>query len=301
MKIGKADQQYFIPFEFKSLRSDWYASNQSLPRYVRQTITGNRRYEFLNFPRQWLPIFEWFEIPWRGSIAPINYLPIYSELAEEEILLIINRAISEGLLRTLVESTSHLDPIISDFLYILDNSLDIIDKLLEKELNEFGAKKSNRKTIILNGWQSYGRQSVRVIEKYIKSISTNRKICATLPCSLVRPYNKSQTHKRIYRILEDEGYNIDELHKVVITSLGVLPEEIWKLPQVLRYDAGVPDIYRTLRIVRSYFRHVDYDYVLDCLQFSPYSDTLKIAHNEGIIREIIKIPVPKKRHFIIRN
>jgi hypothetical protein len=301
MKLSIDDRQCLIPFEFNSLRSDWYASNQSLPRYVRQTIIGKKCFEFLNFPRQWLPVFEWFEVPWRGSISPINYLPIYSELVEIEILAVIKRARNEGLLRTLVESTSHLDPIISDFLYILDNSLDIIDELVKKEIHEFGLEKPKRKTILLNGWQSYGRQSVRVIETLVKNISTNKKICATLPCSLVRPYNKSRTHKSIYRILEEEGYIINDIHKVVITSLGVLPEEIWELPQVIRYDAGVPDIYRTLRMVRSFFKLADYDCVLDCLQFPPYSDILEIVNREGIIREIIKIPIPHKRHYIIRD
>ncbi|HEY0003837.1 MAG TPA: DUF5591 domain-containing protein [Pyrinomonadaceae bacterium] len=288
-------------FAFNSLRRDWYSSNQALPRLVKQSAQGVRQIIFVGFPRQWIPIFEWYGVQWKQSIEPQHYLPFFSDLSEPQLLKIIDRAKQEGVLRSLVESTAMLDPIISDFLYIVDNSVKADSPAMQNELATVSSTDSKRKTLMLNGWQSYGRPSIRLLEKAVEQIVPDAKIAAALPCSYTRPYDRSQTHKQIYRILTEEGYDLDKVHLVVITSLGVLPREVWTLPQVIKYDAGVPDIYRVLRLVRSYFSKADYDCVLDCLQFMPYSDALTIAHREGVIKQIRKVPVPKKRHFVIYN
>jgi len=154
--------------------------------------------------------------------------------------------------------------------------------------------------LMLNGWQAYGRPSLRALEAAVMKVEPRSQIAVALPCSLHRPYERSKTHMKIYRILEDHGYSLEMLHRVVITSLGVLPEEVWEYPQVLAYDAGVPDIYRILRLVRSYFGRVKYGFLLDCLQFEPYSDVLRIAHREGIIREIRKIKITGEKRFYLR-
>jgi predicted RNA-binding protein len=121
-----------------------------------------------------------------------------------------------------------------------------------------------------------------------------------LPCALKRPYDTSRTHKRLYRIAEEQGYDMASHHKIVVTSLGVIPEELWAHPAVLTYDAGVPDIYRILRLVRKFFSKNPYEYVADCLQFYPYSDVLSIAAREGIIRDLRLLRVPRKRQFFLR-
>jgi hypothetical protein len=76
------------------------------------------------------------------------------------------------------------------------------------------------------------------------------------------------------------------MHRVVLTGLGVLPEELWSAPEVLTYDTGVPDIYRLLRLSRGYFRQAQYAMVIDCLQFKPYSEILAILHREGVIQQL---------------
>jgi predicted RNA-binding protein len=288
-------------FEFNSLRRDWYSSNQTLPRLVGQAVHGFRQIIFIGFPRQWIPIFEWYGVRWRQSIAPQHYLPFFSDLSEPQLLNIIDRAKQAGVLRSLIESTTMLDPIISDFLYIVDNSVKASSPAMQNELAIASSKDIKRKTLMLNGWQSYGRPSIRLLEKAVEQTVSDARIAAALPCSYTRPYDRSHTHKQIYRILTEAGYDLNQVHLVVITSLGVLPQEVWTLPQVMKYDAGVPDIYRILRLARSFFSKANYDCVLDCLQFTPYSDVLTIAHREGAIKELRKIPVPKKRHFVISN
>jgi hypothetical protein len=255
---------------------------------------------FIGFPRHWIPIFEWFGVAWQQSIPPIEYVPFFSDLSEKQIVGIIEKSKREKSLRILAESASMYDPVISDLLYIVDNTVSTMSTPMRNEMWEITThpKQIKKRPLLLNGWQSYGRPSLRMLEAEVAKVKPKSPIAAALPCSLTRPYDRSRTHRKIYRILNDKGYGIDELHRIVITSLGVLPEEVWKLPPVMSYDAGVPDIYRTLRLVRSYFRGKNYACVLDCLQFAPYSDVLHIAEREGVISQVRRIAVPDKRHFV---
>jgi hypothetical protein len=289
--------------DFRSLRSDWYAGNQTLPRVVRQVVEGKRHLTFVNFPRHWLPIFHLLELPWNCTTDPPDYVPFFSDLSEGEILTVIRRTKSHRMLRSMVESVSICDPIISDFLYIFDNTVSANSSYFQAELNGFDKQPigSRKRTLFLNGWQSYGRPGVRAIEHAVDSMSTSFTMAAVFPCSLKRPYHLSRTHKRLYAILRESGYDLSRLHRIVLTSLGVIPEEAWSLPQVLVYDAGVPDIYRILRLTRRYFKRTSYRVVLDCLQFEPYSDVLRIIEREGLIGTLIKIPTPRKRHFFLRH
>lgn len=86
-----------------------------------------------------------------------------------------------------------------------------------------------------------------------------------------------------------------------MTSLGVLPEEVWGDQEVLAYDAGVPDLFRALRLTRSFFKTHRYSSVIDCSQYPPYSDILGIVKREGLIRKLIRIDVPKRRTFYLRG
>ena len=74
--------------------------------------------------------------------------------------------------------------------------------------------------------------------------------------------------------------HIDE---IVVSSIGVVPRNLWDHPVVQAYDSGVPDIYRILRIMRAFFRKARYAIVVDCLEFAPYSDCLSIIAREGLV------------------
>lgn len=287
------------PLTFSSLRSDWYAANSVMPRAVRHTLAGRKRYCFVGFPRQWIPVFTWFGVPWRDTIAPQRHIPFFSDLGEEQLVAVVERSRREGSLRNLVESASMYDSILSDFLYIADHTAEVDSEQMALERAEI-ARFSPRRRLLLNGWQSYGRPSVRELERRALAIEAPSSTAVALPCSLTRPYEKSKTHRKIYRLLQEQGYSVDRLHRVVITSLGVIPEELWSQPTVLVYDAGVPDIYRTLRLVRAFFGKARYRSVLDCLHFQPYVDCLRIAQREGLIRELVPVPQRRSRQFYIR-
>ena len=234
-----------------------------------------------------IPVFEWYGLAWLGSSEPPTYVPIFSDLDEVQVVALVQRAREGQSLRALAEAASMVDPIVADFLYILDQSAGLDPQLLEHDWQEFQsglAVHSKSRPLLLNGWQSYGRSSVLALEETAECVPASREIAAVLPCARRRPYDHSRTHRRIYALLEEHGYHLDQIHLIVITALGVLPREVWNDPRVLGYDAGVPDIYRTLRLVRSYFGRRPYRLVIDCLQFEPYRDVLRITQREGRIR-----------------
>jgi hypothetical protein len=287
------------PFVFSSLRADWYHSNQSLPRAIRQAADGIRLYTFLGFPRQWSPLFEWFGVRYNNCINPAEYLPFFSDLSSSRLKVVLKKATDERMLRSLVEVAAVIDPVVADCLYILDHSVKNLSSPMRLSMSADGAQ--TRKSIILNGWHSYGQIAVLHLEREVAKVAARGEGAVILPCSFKRPYSSSPTHKQIYPILEKAGYDDSQLHKIVITSLGVIPQELWESPAVLKYDAGVPDLYRILRLIREYFSVRKYSYVLDCSQFPPYSDLLGIAQREGFIKTLRRINVPKRRAFYLRH
>jgi len=284
---------------FNSIRGDWYSNNSVLPSLFRKVIEQKESIVFVGFPRQWLPFFEYFGIEWSKTVKPFEYIPLFSDLTESQVLKIIKTARKNSSLRILVECTSILDSILSDFLYIIDNTLKVENPIEKNELDnsEIGPKRPLK----LNGWQSYGRNSILKLEKAVNMVEPSSTKAVVLPCALKRPYYKSKTHKRIYSILEEQGYNLRSLHKIVITSIGILPEEVWEMPQVLYYDAGVPDVYRILRLARSFFKRCKFTTIIDCLNFEPFSDVLRIIRRERLVAEIKKVKISRKSPFYIRS
>lgn len=288
------------PFRFDSLRSDWYAANTALPRAIRQTVEGTRRRSFIGFPRHWLPVFECYGVPWAASIEPRSYVPFFSDLSEQQLVDIMERSRVSGRLRVLAESASVYDSTVSDCIYIVDNTVSYSRQEGQNESGIGGGHGLGEETLLLNSWQAYGLPSVRAIELKALAVKPSSPIAAVLPCARTRPYHRSRTHRGIYARLEDAGHRLDSVHLIVVTALGVLPQELWSEPAVLAYDAGVPDIYRTLRLARAYFSKNRYDTVLDCLQFAPYSDVLRIVQREGGFADLIRLHVPGRVGYHVR-
>ena len=132
------------------MRSDWYSGNQLVPRLIRKVISGQESKRFTGFPRQWIPIFVYFGVEWECCCDPATYIPIISEISDQELVAYCDRAQRTGTLRDLVESVVTLDPVLADFLYILDNTSD------------FRAKSEAPGAIVkLTSWQSYGRPEIK--------------------------------------------------------------------------------------------------------------------------------------------
>jgi len=253
VEMRSRGNDYIMIIYYSSIRNDWYSSNQYIPRLMRAHLKGKKQYSFNDFPSYWIPVFEYFRITWEGFIKPPIHTPFFSDLSEKQLLNLISKSKKAGTLRILVESTSHLDPILSDFLYIADHTFENIE--IENALNKISSKAEKSNQInYLNGWQSYGRPSIRILESKMLDFKKKSSSLLILPCSKKRPYDKSKTHKQIHKILEESGYSdLENVDKIVISSIGVIPSHLWSNNEVLNYNAGVPDIYRILRLMRLFF------------------------------------------------
>jgi predicted RNA-binding protein len=244
---------------------------------ARATTSGN--IIFVGFPRQWAPLFAEFGIGAESFSEPKEYIPIASDLSDASMAAAIAQAEAHGRLRQLVEVFATSDPVVADVLYRLDRRRDL------------NPSKTQTK-VPLTGWQSYGRVEVQRLSQEIANLAPSAHANAiVLPCARTRPYGRSKTHRRLWRGLRAEGVLPDFGETLVISSIGVVPEAFWEHPVVLHYDSGVPDIYRILRIMRSFFRKHVYDTVVDCLEFGPYRDCLSIVAREGCIKHIRGGPV----------
>jgi hypothetical protein len=268
---------------FLEIRDDWYRGADLMARLIDQSKCGAPI--LAGFPAQWLPLFAHFDARWVDPTPPPTFIPIVSGLSIEQLLGLIQAAQSEGQSRVLVEAIAALDPLIADVLYKLDRrSKAPIDLKFTK--------------IPLTGWQSYGRPEILDLEdRILANAVANSRSAVLLPCARKRPYRASRTHARLWRGLSQIKQDALDVDEIVVSSLGVIPAAFWGDPVVLAYDSGVPDIYRVLRLMRSYFKLARYDEVIDCLEFEPYRDCLRSIEREGLVRAIIDGPRRKVRRL----
>lgn len=280
-----------IEVRFDAIRDDWYKANQLMPRLIRRALLKKRGPVFRGFPRQWIPIFEYLNLAWEDCIDPREHIPIISEVTDNQLRAFCGSARSAGTLRTMVEGLVALDATLSDLLYILDNTTELAaaDCHIDKD------------TVRLTSWQSYGRAEIRHFDSEVEKLKAKCAIAVLLPCARKRPYHRSRTHRGIWSLLAAQNIDASEVDQIVVTGLGIVPEELWSHPVVLKYDTGVPDIYRVLRLARSYFRRNRYGTIVNCLQFQPYLDIVGILEKEGSIVKTVRGPIPTGRQFYIRH
>jgi hypothetical protein len=269
---------------FSELRDDWVRGADLMARLIDQSSRGAP--VLVGFPAPWIILFEHFRARWSDVIPSPHFVPMVSGLSVEALVQAVESARSRGQLRTLVEGVAALDPLISDVLHKLDRRPGV-------------AAGSPVGTIPFTGWQSYGRPEVLAFElRALDNAVAHSSRAVLLPCARRRPYGGSKTHKRLAKGLT--GLGVEGADEIVVSSLGVIPLALWDDPVVLAYDSGVPDVYRVLRLMRAFFNRVPYAVVIDCLEFEPYRDCLRIIQREGLVgaieagpdRKIKKLPQP---------
>lgn len=269
------------PVRFDSLRDDWVKGADVLVRLIARAAVGELLLQ--GFPRQWIPILIHFGANFVDPTAPQTYIPLASDLSSYQLEQLSMIARSNGALREMVEAFASLDPLIADVLHKLDRRIqhqEADDKLRVK----------------LTGWQSYGRPEVLALNHLVAAVAkAHFDTAVLLPCARKRPYNASRTHRRIWSTLEARGIERSRVDVMVVSSIGIVPEILWNHPVVTSYDSGVPDVYRVLRLIRSYFEKARYSRVVDCLEFKPYSDCIQIVEREGLIGSVISVPCGKRK------
>jgi predicted RNA-binding protein len=261
--------------EFSELRGDWYRGADLMARLIARSRLDD--VELVGFPVAWVPMFLHWDVRWSEPTLPRDYQPLFSDVTAHEIVRVAESARENGRLRSLVEAAAALDPLLADVLHKLDRRADVSSPSEVK--------------IPFSGWQSYGRPEVLDFNRRALAAGKTSKDTVILwPCARRRPYQDSKTHKRLLKGLSEVGVSPAESDHVVVSSLGLIPQSLWSDSVVLSYDSGVPDIYRILRLMRTYFRQNRYRFAVDSLEFEPYRDCLRILRSEGLFERVIEGP-----------
>ena len=259
--------------DFGELRPDWYSNADMMARVLSRQLRGSGEpCQFVNFPRQWIPLFELFDCAWKGSIAPSDFTPFFSGLTESQILSEVKAARRKNQLRLLVEVSASTDVVVCETL----------QRVLAK--NEFEEQPDGK--IVLTNWHAYTRTSFRNYDELLKEYKSTKRKALFMPCSKKRPYSGSPTHSRIFRRLKDDELNLSEYELIVITSVGPVPEKFWNEEVILRYDTGIRDLYRLLSQTRRLLQGCSFEHVIDVLPVCQYGDILDIMVLEGRLPEI---------------
>jgi hypothetical protein len=245
-----------------------------MPRLVvRAILRGD--VSFSGFPTIWIPTFVHYGIRFVDSIAPKKYIPFFSDLTPEEIQGVAVKAKRSGCSRSLMESTAALDPVLADFIYINDHKLAFAGYREEPLATE----------IFLNTWHSFSQPEVIEIQEQMARHVAHYDTFVLMPCSRRRPYSDSRTHLRLRESL-GRTLTRNGVERVVVTSLGVVPEVFWSHPIVMRYDAGAVDLWRVFQLLRTFFVLNRARHVIDCLSFRPYSEMVRVLADLQIIPEV---------------
>lgn len=275
---------------FSDLRSDWYAANTVLPReFVRAILSGNEL-TLVGFPSLWIPVCVYYGVRCEFVSAPISHTPIFSQLSASQLTAIAQDAQTHGRSRALMEAAVALDPVLADFVYIVDHKL----------ARSGYSRIIDEHRVFLNTWHSFGRPEVIALQKRMCGHVLHGDTFLMLPCSRSRPYGTSKTHRRLYEELARHGVNPDS-ERVVVTAVGVVPAAFWREPLVMSYDAGAVDLWRIFSLLRAFFSINRPKAIVDCLSFRPYSDMLGLLHDLGMIPKPTRPLRLRWRSFYVKS
>jgi hypothetical protein len=272
--------------EFSGLRDDWFANGTTMARSLQRDLAARSSASlYRGFPRQWIPIFEWVGAKWEGSTEPTGYVPFFSGRSEADVLEEVRRARAAGELRLLVEIAASSEVVLCETLQQID------ERRVGRRILH------GPKRIRLTNWHSYNRAEVLRFERQPERFRQANPTVLFIPCARKRPYQLSQTHRKLLARVRSAGINPERCDKIVVTSIGLIPEPLWGESFVQRYDTGVRDIYRLIVQARRLLRGTSYDFAWDLLPFSPYSDLLQIVSREGLIPTPRRLPGARRRNI----
>jgi hypothetical protein len=273
--------------EFRDLRADWLANGSFMARALQHQLRSREALSiFQGFPRHWLPLFEWAGAPWKNSIEPLEYVPLFSGRTEREIVAEIAKARDAGQLRLLTEVAASAEIILCETLQRIDAGLSALPPT-----------ETQARRISLTTWHSYNRPDIRAFDATVRRFRQTQPGVLFIPCAKARPYHRSQSHRRLMQIVRAAGLALDRFDKIVITSLGPVPQTLWEHDLVQRYDTGVRDVYRLFVQLRQLLKGTSYTEAWDLMPFAPYSDIIRLCHLDGLLPYPLRIEKMKRRNI----
>jgi predicted RNA-binding protein len=218
----------------------------------------------------------------------IDEFEFHNTTYEEDLLLmylgflndskypILEDILKSGLeLRTFVEQRiSHVSALVNT-LWMLDYKR--LTPKLEYETINFGS--------IL----TYSRPEVLDInEKIYDEFVPKTKECVIIPCTSSRPYHKKKfkpTTAKLYKnkLILQEVIEDPSSDNIVITSIGLIPEDFWSEEAILKYDTGTRDLWQLLCNVKKFFTKYKFDKYYVYVGFKPYRDIMRVMCDMGVI------------------
>jgi len=186
------------------------------------------KYLVKNAPLSQVPFLIYFghDIEEDSIRKDINY-GLWETFSISQVLQMIKDDRNHNCLRDLIEMFSSFTPVGADILMQADMKGFTKDNLPK-----------NNGLSVLSSFHSYNRKYVKDILDEMGNSTATKSKCLLLPCSAHRPYNTSKTHQEIYNMIP----NIDDYYKVVVTTIGPVPEEYWQHPFILSYTNSYPDL-----------------------------------------------------------
>jgi hypothetical protein len=272
--------------DFGKLRADWLANGNFIARALqRQLRSSEALLIFQGFPRHWLPLFEWAGAPWKHSIEPLEYVPLFSGRTEDEVVSEIAKARAVGQLRLLTEVAASTEIILCETLQRIDG-----------RVSSLPSPEAQTNPIRLTTWHSYNRPDVRAFDATLASFRQTRPGVLFIPCAKARPYHYSRSHRRLMHTAREAGLALDQLDTIVITSLGPVPQALWEHDIVRRYDTGVRDIYRLFVQLKQLLKGTSYAEAWDLMSFAPYSDIVRLCYLDGLLPHPQRLENIKRRN-----
>ena len=211
-----------------------------------------------NCRSSWVPFFIYVGIEILNVIKDKTF-------CDEFDVLKYCKSINREKLRLFLETTATSSMLVADALYQLDYSeakpVGFDNGILDEE-----------RKITVATWQTYGRSYIQELDKKIEKYQSTKPKLMILPCTGSKPYNHNN--------LNIEEYKNQNYHKLVITSIGIIPEEFWLDPTILTYTTGVPDIWRVYNLVKQYFIKNKYNEILCYLDYTPYIEIMELINKE---------------------
>jgi predicted RNA-binding protein len=230
-----------------------------------------------HIPLAWIPLIHMIGLSVDlETVDQSNYV-FGGKMTAEQLTEWTIKCEKEGTLRDLIEIMSSADEKLADTLYQLDNfrkiDLDFPTDNKGKDL----------KRIHQNNWQSYGRSYIKDMHKRIIDAPIEKRKLLMLPCTKSRPYYQKQA---LYKSQKDGDFkelfeNTDFL-KVVVSNIGVIPENFWEEKPVMTYSAGVPDIWLIYRMMKDFLtkNKKTIDEIGCYVEFPPYIEIIEILTKE---------------------
>lgn len=148
------------------------------------------------------------------------------------------------------------------------------------------------KSIPLTQNISYSRPEILEFDKKVyKEFKPKNKFLALIPCTQGKPYHKRKYKSNssftkisgggkdiLHSYINDESYD-----KIVLTSLGLIPQENWLDSVVLNYDTGTRDMWKLLCMCKRFFLKNKYEKYVVLVKFKPYRDIIRNLIDMGVI------------------